>query len=149
MPLSAMRRFAPLVAAIVLAAVLASCSGMQLVQSRIEGYDISEDDLLQIRPGQSRELVQAVLGTPGHTNTFGEQVAWYYIETEVDRTAFGLRNIKSRTVLAVYFDNRGKVVEKAVYGLEDGKVINMETRRTPSFGQDRTFLEAILQSALN
>jgi outer membrane protein assembly factor BamE (lipoprotein component of BamABCDE complex) len=52
-------------------------------------------------------------------------------------------------VLAVYFDNRGKVVEKAVYGLEDGKVINMETRRTPSFGQDRTFLEAILQSALN
>jgi outer membrane protein assembly factor BamE (lipoprotein component of BamABCDE complex) len=138
--------FAPL-AAIFLAAVLAACSSStSLVTSRTQGYEISDSALAQIRPGQSKDLVTLVLGSPQSTNTFGDQSAFYYVETKVRQTSFGVRMIDSRTVLVVYFDKNNKVVDKAVYGLQDGKTIDIETRRTPSFGEDRTFIDQILQS---
>ncbi|HWU16324.1 MAG TPA: outer membrane protein assembly factor BamE [Devosia sp.] len=131
-----------------IAVVLAGCSsgGVQLVSQRTQGYEISEAAMQQIRPGQSQELVTIVLGSPQSTNTFGDQSAYYYVETKVQQTAFGMTSIKSRTVLAIYFDKNKKVIDKAVYTAADGKVIAVESRRTPSFGEDRTFIQQILQS---
>jgi outer membrane protein assembly factor BamE (lipoprotein component of BamABCDE complex) len=148
MPLSVVSgRLAPIAAAAMLAIVLAGCTASNsLVTQRTQGYEIPESALAQIRPGQSQDLVRTVLGTPPLTNEFGGQSAWYYVETKLNTTAFGLNTIRSRTVLAVYFDERGRVRERAIYGLEDGVVINMETRRTPSFGEDRTFIQSILGS---
>ncbi|ODT70804.1 MAG: hypothetical protein ABS75_11610 [Pelagibacterium sp. SCN 63-23] len=135
------------VAAAVLAVALAGCtSSTALVSKRTQGYEIPESALQQIRPGQSQQLVQVVLGSPQSTNTFGDQTAWYYVETKVNQTAFGMTMIQERTVLAVYFDRNKKVTERAVYGLQDGRAINVETRRTASFGQDKTFIESILES---
>jgi len=135
------------VAAAVLAVALAGCtSSTSLVTKRTQGYEIPESALQQIRPGQSEQLVQIVLGSPQSTNTFGDQTAWYYVETKVNQTAFGLTMVQERTVLAVYFDRNKRVTERAVYSLEDGRAINVETRRTPSFGQDKTFIESILES---
>ncbi|MBJ3785431.1 outer membrane protein assembly factor BamE [Devosia sediminis] len=135
------------VAAAVLAVALAGCtSSTSLVSKRTQGYEIPEAALQQIRVGQSQQLVTLVLGSPQSTNTFGDRTAWYYVETKVNQTAFGLTMVEERTVLAVYFDKNGKVIERAVYGLADGKVVNIETRRTPSFGQDATFIDAILSS---
>jgi outer membrane protein assembly factor BamE (lipoprotein component of BamABCDE complex) len=51
-----------------------------------------------------------------------------------------------RTVLAIYFDKNKKVVDKAVYSAADGKTVTVESRRTQSFGEDRTFIDQILQS---
>lgn len=135
------------VAAAVLAVALAGCtSSTSLVSQRTQGYEIPDSALQQIRPGQSQQLVQMVLGSPQSTNTFGDQSAWYYVETKVKQTAFGLTMVQERTVLAVYFDRNKKVTERAIYGVEDGRAINIETRRTPSFGQDKTFIESILES---
>ncbi|MBE7734449.1 outer membrane protein assembly factor BamE [Devosia faecipullorum] len=135
------------VAAAVLAVALAGCtSSTSLVSKRTQGYEIPDAALQQIRPGQSQQLVQVVLGSPQSTNTFGDQTAWYYVETQVNQTAFGMNMIQKRTVLAVYFDRNKKVTERAVYSLEDGRAVNVETRRTPSFGQDKTFIESILES---
>lgn len=135
------------VAAAVLAVALAGCtSSTSLVSKRTQGYEIPDSALQQIRPGQSQQLVQVVLGSPQSTNTFGDQSAWYYVETKVNQTAFGMTMIQERTVLAVYFDRNKKVTERAVYTLEDGRAVNVETRRTPSFGQDKTFIESILES---
>ncbi len=135
------------VAAAVLAVALAGCtSSTALVTKRTQGYEIPESALQQIRVGQSQQLVQTVLGSPQSTNTFGDQSAWYYVQTKVNQTAFGLTMIQERTVLAVYFDRNKKVTERAVYGVEDGRTINIETRRTPSFGQDKTFIDSILES---
>ena len=154
MPLrNAARRILPVVLALALAGGLAACSsmgsGVALTTSRTQGYDISDDALAQIRPGQSQQLVQLVLGSPMTTNSFGDGSAWYYVETKVDQTAFGLTMVKSRTVLAVYFDSKKRVASRAVYGLEDGRVIDIETRRTPSFGEDRTFSQSILSSVIS
>jgi outer membrane protein assembly factor BamE (lipoprotein component of BamABCDE complex) len=141
------RRLFPL-SAVAAAVVLSSCSpsGLALTSQRTQGYSISQDALAQIRPGQSQELVTMVLGSPQTTNSFANETAFYYVQTKVEQTAFGLDMVKDRTVLAVYFDKNKKVVDKAVYGAKDGKVFQIESRRTPSFGEDRTFIESIMAS---
>ena len=52
-------------------------------------------------------------------------------------------------MLADYFDKNNRVAARAVYGLKDGRVINIDNRRTPSFGEDRTFIQSILSSVMN
>lgn len=135
------------IAALLAAVALAGCtSSTSLISKRTQGYEISDSAMAQIRPGQSQQLVTLVLGSPQSTNTFGDQSAWYYVETKVEQTSFGLSMVKERTVLAIYFDKNKKVADKAVYSAADGKVITIEGRRTPSFGEDRTFIESILSS---
>lgn len=148
MSLSAAFRFAsPIAAALVLSLTLAACSsGMSLVQNKQRGYDISEDDVKQIRPGQSAALVTTVLGSPQSTNSFAKETAWIYIGEKVQQTAFGMELSKERTVLVIYFDKSNKVTDLERLGIKDGKSFQIDSRRTPSFGQDRTFLESIISS---
>ena len=149
MPFSAVhRRLFSITAAVLISLSLTACtgSGLSLTQNRSRGYDLSEDALAQIRPGQSAALVTAVLGSPQATNNFGTQSAWYYIGEKVQQTAFGMEIAKERTVLAIYFDKNNKVLDTERLGVKDGKVFTMESRKTPSFGQDRTFLESIIAS---
>jgi outer membrane protein assembly factor BamE (lipoprotein component of BamABCDE complex) len=149
MPLHfASRRLLPVAAALLLAGTLAACSGsgLALTTKRTEGYAIPKEALAQVREGQSKELVKLVLGSPQTTNTFANESAYYYVETKVEETAFGLDVNKQRTVLAIYFDKNDRVIDKAVYGTEDGRVFAIESRRTASFGEDRTFIQSILSS---
>jgi len=148
MPFSAKRHLLPIAAASVLGLMLSACgsSGLSVTTQRTQGYEISQDALAQIRVGQSQALVTTVLGSPQTSNSFGQETAYYYIQTKIERTAFGLEMIKDRTVLAVYFDKNKKVVDKAVYGAKDGKVFAIQSRRTASFGIDRSFLESLLSS---
>ncbi|HEY8596075.1 MAG TPA: outer membrane protein assembly factor BamE [Devosiaceae bacterium] len=133
--------------ALSLALGLGGCAGVgDFSSTRTQGYAIPDDALAQIRPGQSQELVRVVLGSPETQNTFADESAWYYVETKISETAFGMTSVQSRRVLAVYFDKNSKVKDKALYTLKDGKVFAIETRRTPSFGQDKTFVESILNS---
>jgi len=143
------RALAPLAIALSASLAVAGCSmdmGQGLTTTRTQGYSISESAVQQIRPGQSVELVTTVLGTPQTRGSFGNETAFYYVETKVQSTAFGLDNVQERTVLAVYFDENRRVKDKAIYGLEDGRVFAIESRRTPSFGEDRTFVQQILGS---
>lgn len=150
MPFARSRRFASVLLAAAMIPALAACSGagsgLALTTQRTEGYSLRQDQLAQIRPGQSQDLVTIVLGSPQTTNSFGNETAYYYVETKKDRTAFGLETVRERTVLAVYFDKNKKVVDKAIYTAQDGRVVQLESRRTPSFGEDRTFIDSILQS---
>ncbi len=133
-----------IISLIILLFTLAGCSGF--TSNRTQGYSIPQSSMEQIRPGQSEDLVIAVLGSPQTKSSFSEETAFYYVETKIEETAFGLTTIKSRTVLAIYFGKDRKVKDKAVYALEDGKLITIETRRTPSFGEDKTFIEALIAS---
>jgi outer membrane protein assembly factor BamE (lipoprotein component of BamABCDE complex) len=138
-----------LAAAGLLAASVAGCSmgsGLALSTSKIQGYAISSDALAQIRPGQSQELVATVLGSPQTINAFNEGSAWYYVQTKVNQTAFGLTTVTDRTVLAVYFDKNKRVADKAVYGVKDGKSFTIEGRKTPSYGEDKSFIEQLIDS---
>ena len=148
MPLrTVLRRSFPIAAAAVLGLALSACSsGLSLTQNRARGYEISEDAVKQIRPGQSAQLVTAVLGSPQATNNFGEESAWYYLGEKVQQTAFGMELSKERTLLAIYFDKDSRVKDTERLGIKDGKVFNIETRRTPSYGMDRTFIDSLVSS---
>jgi outer membrane protein assembly factor BamE (lipoprotein component of BamABCDE complex) len=149
MPATALaQRLVPLAAALILGAGLAGCQslGTGLITTKVSGYEISDDALAQIRPGQSQELVKVVLGSPQTTNTFGDESAYYYVETRMNQTAFGVSSIEERRVLAIYFDKNKRVKDKALYGLKDGRAITIESRRTPSFGADKTFIDSLLGS---
>jgi outer membrane protein assembly factor BamE (lipoprotein component of BamABCDE complex) len=146
MPIRRLRRLLPIAATLVLVPALAACNSLALTTQRTQGYVLKDEQIAQIRPGQSQDLVTIVLGSPQTTNSFGDETAYYYIQTKVETTAFGLDMVKERTVLAIYFDKNKRVVDKAVYGAKDGRVFPIEGRRTPSFGQDRNFIESILSS---
>ncbi len=136
-------------AMVVAGTALSACSmgsGMALATNKVQGYEISQDALAQIRPGQSEALVVAVLGSPQTINAFNEGSAWYYVQTKVSETAFGMTSVQDRTVLAVYFDKNRKVADKALYGVKDGKSFTIEGRKTPSYGEDKTFLDQLIQS---
>jgi outer membrane protein assembly factor BamE (lipoprotein component of BamABCDE complex) len=148
MPLRSVNlRLLPISAAVVLSLTLSACSsGMSVVQQRQRGYSISEDAVAQIRVGQSAQLVTAVLGSPQITNSFATETAWYYLGERVQQTAFGMELSKDRTLLVIYFDKNNKVIDTERLGVTDGRAFTIESRRTPSFGQDRTFIESIISS---
>ena len=148
MPLRSVNlRLLPISAAVVLSLTLSACSsGMSVVQERQRGYSISEDAVAQIRVGQSAQLVTAVLGSPQITNSFATETAWYYLGERVQQTAFGMELSKDRTLLVIYFDKNNKVIDTERLGVTDGRAFTIESRRTPSFGQDRTFIESIISS---
>ena len=136
-------------AAGLLALTLAGCSmgtGLALSTNKVQGYALSQDALAQIRTGQSQDLVVVVLGSPQTMNAFTEGDAWYYVETRVSQTAFGLNTVQERTVLAIYFDKNKKVADKALYSAKDGKVFTIEGRKTPSYGADKTFIDSLIES---
>jgi outer membrane protein assembly factor BamE (lipoprotein component of BamABCDE complex) len=57
-----------------------------------------------------------------------------------------MTSVTERTVLAIYFDKNKKVVDKALYGAKDGKSFTIEGRKTPSYGQDRNFVDSLISS---
>ncbi|SDG70772.1 outer membrane protein assembly factor BamE [Pelagibacterium luteolum] len=139
-------RVSPIATAIALGLTLSACSGTGLVAERTQGYVLPDDAVRQVQPGSSQDLVRIVLGSPQTTSTFGGETAWYYVETKVTQTAFGLTSIQERKVVAVYFDGNRRVTDKAVYSLEDGRVFAIEQRRTGSFGEDQSFVQSLLAS---
>ena len=112
------------------------------------GYVVDSYTLGQMKPGTPAQTVLAQLGTPSTTSTVGGD-AWYYISQKVDRPlAFSSPEITDQHVVAVYFDKKKTVQRVANYGLEDGKVIDMVTRTTPTGGAEQGFLKNLLKSFL-
>ena len=68
------------------------------------------------------------------------------VQTKVSETAFGMTSVQDRTVLAIYFDKNKRVADKAVYTAKDGKVFTIEGRKTPSYGQDKNFIDSLIAS---
>lgn len=133
-------------AAILLASALAAgCQSITI--TRNHGYVMSQEMLQQVPVGSSREHVRLVLGTPSTTATFGEEV-YYYISQKTETIAFMRPEIVEQSVLAVYFDEAGSVTRIASYGIEDGRVVDFIGRRTPTTGDEVTFLQQILSAAV-
>src|SRR6185295_17158399 len=74
------------------------------------------------------------------TATFGDPT-WYYISTEQERYAFFQPDVTKRSILAVQFSEDGKVADIRNYGIEDGQVIALVDRETPSRGKEMSFLQ--------
>jgi outer membrane protein assembly factor BamE (lipoprotein component of BamABCDE complex) len=130
----------PLVAASVLVlAGLAACAPIRDVR----GYVPDEEKVASVKiGGDTRDSVQEKLGTPSSTAAFGDPT-WYYISTEQERYAFFKPDVTKRQILAVAFNDDGKVSDVRTYGIEDGQVIALVDRETPSRGKEMSFLQQV------
>jgi outer membrane protein assembly factor BamE (lipoprotein component of BamABCDE complex) len=107
----------------------------------VRGYVPDGEKLATVRIGSdTRDTVQQKLGTPSSTAAFGDPT-WYYISTEQERYAFFSPDVTKRQILAVQFSDDGKVADMRTYGIEDGQVIALVDRETPSRGKEMSFLQ--------
>jgi outer membrane protein assembly factor BamE (lipoprotein component of BamABCDE complex) len=112
--------------AIVLALLVTACSPV----FRNHGYVPAEDELAQIQVGvDTRETVGEKIGRPSTSGLLNDE-GWYYVQSRYRH--FGPREPKEieRQVVAVTFDQAGRVENIARFGLEDGKVVEISRRVT-------------------
>jgi len=110
------------------------------------GYLQDIDNEAAIDPTvDTKTTIQQRLGYPSTEATFGSD-AWYYISSVEKQIAFFTPTIQSRAILAVYFDKNGKVTDLKHFTLQDGHIVDFETRETPSRGKELTFLQQLFNA---
>ena len=93
----------------------------------------------------SKTEVEALLGSPSTTATINHTGdSYYYISSVVEQQGFLDPKEVDRKVLALRFDQIDQLESFAHYGLEDGQVIDINTRETPTRGKELSALQQIL-----
>lgn len=124
-------------------ALLTAISGCAPIR-QTHGYVPAAAYVDDIKTGSdTRADVVAKIGRPGTSGAFSD-TEWFYISRTTETVAFYAPETVEQTVLLVAFDDEGVVEEVERYGLEDGQVINLVTRITPTRGKRLTVLEQLL-----
>jgi outer membrane protein assembly factor BamE (lipoprotein component of BamABCDE complex) len=110
------------------------------------GFLADESQSTAFAPGvDTKETVLTRMGNPSQTGVFDEQT-WYYISAVQNQTAFYRPRTTERSITAISFGDDDKVAAVRTFGLQDGRVIAYDARRTPTRGREVTFLEQIFGS---
>jgi outer membrane protein assembly factor BamE (lipoprotein component of BamABCDE complex) len=140
------QRAAMLTGALCLTVPLVGCLGYDGTINR--GYLAANAGLDKVNPGMPAEQVLSTLGTPSTTSTVGGD-AWYYISQRLERKVrFMNPSVTDQRVIAVYFNKQKKVERLANYGLEDGQVVDVLSRTTPTAGAETNFVRQMLTGLL-
>ncbi|MEM8576456.1 MAG: outer membrane protein assembly factor BamE [Pseudomonadota bacterium] len=126
---------------VVLALVaLSACSAT----FRNHGYIPPQEDLDQLVVGvDTRASVEDIAGSPGASGAV-DGGAYYYVRSRVRSFAFLERQVVEREVLAISFDEAGVIRNIETFGLQDGRVVRLQTRVTESGVSDKTFLRQLI-----
>ena len=102
------------------------------------------ESLAQLAVGeQTRQDVQALLGTPATTAIFDSET-WYYISAHTTQYAFYKTHELDRTIFAVSFDERGILKEVRKLELKDGNAVQIAARETPTKGREYSVIEQLI-----
>ncbi len=124
-------------------AVCVAVSGCA-AEIRNHGYAPVKEDVEAIRVGQdTRGSVRRKIGRPGSAGIFTDE-GWYYVSTQIEHFAYNQPKVIDRRVVAIRFDEQDIVASVNEYGLENGKIIDLETATTPTYGRELTILEQVL-----
>ena len=108
------------------------------------GYAPAEGELSGIEVGEdTRATVRSKIGRPGGTGVFSNE-GWYYVATKVEHYTYNEPKVIDRRVVAVLFGKDDVVTSVKQYGLKDGKVVDLESKTTPTYGRELTILEQLL-----
>ena len=122
-----------------LALALAACEPVIATH----GYAPPEERLSDILPGvDTAGTVAAAVGRPSTGGVIRDD-AWYYVASRVETLGWNAPEVTERRVVVVRFDADGVVTGIDRFGLEDGRVINLVTRTTPTFGRELSALQQI------
>jgi outer membrane protein assembly factor BamE (lipoprotein component of BamABCDE complex) len=135
-------------AALSLMAAALSLSAIALVACEpivaVRGHAPTPGSLEKLQVGeQTREQVVRLLGSPSTASTFADST-WYYIMQKQEEIAFLPNKTIDQRVTAVAFGADGRIASIKTYKMEDGKVIDMATRTTPTAGKELTVMEQVL-----
>jgi outer membrane protein assembly factor BamE (lipoprotein component of BamABCDE complex) len=108
------------------------------------GYYAKSGSFSQVREGMAKSEVESVLGSPSTTASVNLQGdSYYYITSVTKGRAFLQPTEVSREIIAIRFDKGDQVVSFAQYGLEDGRIFNMNDRATPVPGREFSILKEL------
>ena len=111
------------------------------------GYYPKAGAFAQVQEGMAKTEVEGILGSPSTTASINFQGdSYYYITSTTQGRAFLSPVETSRQVIAVRFNKNDQVASTAQYGLQDGRVININSRKTPVVGSELTLLQELLHS---
>lgn len=124
----------------VTAAAAMACS--PIVETR--GFLVDDDRMAGLAPGRStaREVL-GVLGTPTTVAPFDDRT-WLYIGQRTEKVAFFAPEVTERRVLVLRFDDTGLLQAMDDLSADDGQVVALVDRETPTLGRRMTFLEQVL-----
>jgi len=115
----------------------------------VHGYVPSPEDIQTIEVGiDTKASLEERLGRPSSSGLLAGS-DWYYVQSTFSQLAFNPARPTDRTVVAVGFDESDVVTSVDVYGLEDGRIINLNPRITITAGQRRNVLVQIFGGLLN
>ena len=86
--------------------------------------------------------VEDTVGRPSDTG-LRDGDSWYYVANTVSNFLFFEPEIIDRTVLALDFDPDGILQNVSEFGLQDGRVVELTTRVTPTDRRRRNLLSNI------
>lgn len=113
------------------------------------GYIAKPGAFGQISNGMSRTEVESILGSPSTTASIVfDSDSDYYITSVTESRSFLNPRETDREVIAVRFDRNNRVSSFAQYGLQDGHVININSRQTPAPGKELTLLQDLFRGVL-
>ncbi len=138
-------RKSALVALMLGTAAIAGCSPIESTH----GYVPVDEAVAAIQAGKdNRDSILQVLGEPS-VRSFNGDGSWYYISYRTETLGFFARKVVERQIIAIVFDNAARVARIDRYGLEDGRVIDLNTRETVSGGRKLTFFQQLLGNVGN
>lgn len=125
------------------ASLMAACTP----QINHRGYYPKAGAFAQVSEGMAKSEVEGILGSPSTTASVNFQGdSYYYITSTTEARSFLTPVETSREVIAVRFNKNDQVTSTAQYGLQDGRVIDINSRKTPVTGSELTLLQELLHS---
>jgi outer membrane protein assembly factor BamE (lipoprotein component of BamABCDE complex) len=129
-----------LMVAALIVALMAGCSP----EINRRGYIAKAGAFAQVSEGMSKSEVEGILGSPSTTASVNFQGdSYYYISSVTQGRAFLDPVETDRQVIAVRFNKGDQVASTAQYGLQDGKIININTRKTLIAGSDFSIISEL------
>lgn len=128
--------------AVLSAAALTTACAPAIGQNGFQAIDAKPADI--VAGTDTKQTVLTKLGTPSTTSTFEHDNIWYYISQVTEKYTYNRAQVTQRSVTEITFDDAGQVSAVNNLGLEDGRVVAMNGRETPTRGRQLTILEQLL-----
>lgn len=124
-----------------LAALLALAACQPIVRNH--GYVPTDQALALVEVGvDTRETVAEKVGRPSAAGLLND-VGWYWVQSRFETVGPRAPREVHREVVAISFDEGGRVANVERFGLEEGRIVPLSRRVTEENIRGRTFLEQL------
>ncbi|MEO0386797.1 MAG: outer membrane protein assembly factor BamE [Pseudomonadota bacterium] len=118
-------------------------------QVRVHGFVPTADELDLIEPGlDTQDSVADRIGRPANSNLLGDPV-WYYVQSRMEQLTYNPPRETDRQVVVIAFTEDGLVKSIDRFGLEGGRVIDLNTRVTVTDPNRLGILQQFLGNLFN